>query len=152
MKLQLTFSRTLLAAAVIGAPMFAAAPIARAQSTDTTTATKLVAPDEKNQKEKDRLQARSEQRYPQIRQYKSQGKIGETSSGYLEAVKKDYLSDSALKELIDEENKDRKALYAILADEDGTDVSLVAKRAAKRNIERAKSGEFVKQDGTWRKK
>ena len=150
MKLKLTFSRTLLAAALIGAPVFGAATIARAQSTDA--ASKLLAPDSKNQKEKDRLRARSEERYPEIRRLKSDGKIGESSTGYLEAVKKDYLGDDSLKQLIDDENKDRKALYAIIADEDGTDAGLVAKRAAKRNIERAKSGEYVKQDGTWKKK
>jgi hypothetical protein len=112
----------------------------------------VAAPTDKNAAEKDRLRARSEQRYPDIQRYKSAGKVGETSSGYLEAVKKDYLDDSALKKLIDEENKDRKALYALIADEDGTDAALVAKRAAKRNIERAHKGEYVKQDGQWAKK
>src|SRR6476619_4291024 len=83
MKFKLTLSRTLLAAALIGAPVFGAATIARAQSTDA--ASKLLAPDSKNQKEKDRLRARSEERYPEIRRLKSDGKIGESSTGYLEA-------------------------------------------------------------------
>ena len=114
--------------------------------------TAMAAPNDKNAAEKDRLRARSEERYPDIQRYKSAGKVGETSSGYLEAVKKDYLDDSALKKLIDEENRDRKSLYALIADEDGTDASLVAKRAAKRNIERAHKGEYVKQEGQWTKK
>jgi len=142
-----TFSRMLMAA-VLGASMISVPAIARAQVAPTS----LGAPDGKNAKEKDRLRARSEERYPEIRRAKSEGKIGENTTGYLEAVKKAYLDDKALKELIDDENKDRKALYTIIADEDGTEVTLVAKRAAKRNIERAKHGEYVKQDGEWQKK
>jgi uncharacterized protein YdbL (DUF1318 family) len=135
-------------AAVLGASMISLPTISKAQ----VAPTQLGAPDGKNAKEKARLQARSEERYPEIRRYKSDGKIGESATGYLEAVKKAYLDDKALKELIDDENKDRKALYTIIADEDGIEVSLVAKRAAKRNIERAKHGEYVKQDGEWQKK
>jgi uncharacterized protein YdbL (DUF1318 family) len=150
MKFKPTLSRMMLTAALVGTSLLGAASFVPAQTIGGST--KLLAPDAKNQKEKDRLAARSESRHPQIRRYKSDGKIGESSTGYLEAVKKDYLSDDALKQLIDDENKDRKALYTILADEDGIDVGLVAKRAAKRNIGQALAGEYVKQDGTWKKK
>jgi uncharacterized protein YdbL (DUF1318 family) len=36
---------------------------------------------------KKELQAKFEQRYPEIRKYKADGKVGETSAGFLEAVK-----------------------------------------------------------------
>ncbi|CAN5451694.1 hypothetical protein BH09PLA1_BH09PLA1_36650 [soil metagenome] len=99
---------------------------------------------------KKELQARAEKRYPQIMQYKADGKLGETSEGFIEAVKD---TDGAMTSLIDEENADRRALYQLIADDDKkVTVEIVARRAAERNFQRAKKGEYLKDHGTWRQK
>ena len=98
---------------------------------------------------KKELQARFEQRYPQIRTCKTEGKVGETDQGFIEAVKS---ADGALSQLIEEENADRRTLYDLIAKEESITVDVVAKRAAQRNFQKAKSGEFLKQNGTWKQK
>ena len=98
---------------------------------------------------KKELQAKFEQRYPEIKKAKSAGKVGETSAGFLEAVKD---ADSALSNLIDEENSDRRALYELIAKEENVDANIVAKRAAQRNFKKAAPGEYIKEDGKWKQK
>jgi uncharacterized protein YdbL (DUF1318 family) len=101
---------------------------------------------------KKELQARFEKRYPQLLEYKRDGKVGETMEGMLEAVDRKYLSDEKLAGLIKDENADRKELYKIIADEEKTDPAKVAERMAQRNYERAHSGEYLKdRDGKWKK-
>lgn len=103
--------------------------------------------------DKTELQARFERRYPQLLEYKSQGKIGETTEGTVEAVEPGYLDDQTLKNLIDEENADRRELYRIIAREENTTPAKVAERTARRNFQKARPGEYLKAaDGTWRKK
>jgi uncharacterized protein YdbL (DUF1318 family) len=98
---------------------------------------------------KEELQKRFKDRLPQIDQLKKQGVIGETSEGYL-----DFVEGSSGKhgDLVNEENGDRRKLYALIAKETGTDAEIVAKRAAKRNFDRAQPGQYLKENGTWRKK
>lgn len=99
------------------------------------------------------LQAKFEKRFPQILEYKRDGKVGENVDGYIEAVKSDYLSDKTLSRLIDDENADRKDLYRLIADDEKTTVTKVAEAAAKRNFEKARAGEYLKgADGKWKKK
>ena len=69
--------------------------------------------------------------------------------GLIDAVKD---ADATARKLIDEENRDRKALYALIAKDEGIDADVVARRAAKRNFDKAKKGEFLKDNGTWRQK
>ncbi len=103
--------------------------------------------------DKKQLQARFEQRYPQLLQYKSQGKIGETPAGTIEAVDAKYLSDASLKKLVADENSDRQELYNIIAKEENTTPQKVAELSAKHNYEKARPGDYLKQsDGTWKKK
>jgi uncharacterized protein YdbL (DUF1318 family) len=102
---------------------------------------------------KEQLQAKFEKRYPQLLSYKQQGKVGENMEGYVEAVKKEYLDDKTLSKLIDDENADRKQLYGLIAADEKTTPDKVAVAAAKRNYEKAKSGEYLKgNDGQWHKK
>jgi uncharacterized protein YdbL (DUF1318 family) len=102
---------------------------------------------------KEELRARFKDRYPQIQQLKTDGKIGETSAGYVEAVKPEFAKDQAVKQLVDQENADRRELYQLLAKDTGTTAGQVAKNNAVRNFERAKSGEWLKgDDGAWKKK
>jgi uncharacterized protein YdbL (DUF1318 family) len=95
------------------------------------------------------LQKRLKERYPKIQQLKSQGVIGETDAGYVDFVDK---KDSKSASLVDDENADRKAAYKLIADKEGITVDVVAKRAGKRNFDRAKAGEWLKEGGKWRKK
>lgn len=103
--------------------------------------------------DKAQLKARFEQRYPQVLEYKTQGKIGETTQGVLEAVDAKYMDDARLAGLVNEENADRRELYQIIATETGTTPENVAQRMARRNFERARPGEYLKgADGKWQRK
>lgn len=98
------------------------------------------------------LRAKFEQRYPQIQQYKTAGKIGETTAGVLEVVDPKAV-DAAVTTLMAEENADRTELYQLIAKDEGTTPALVAERNAVRNFTKAKPGEYLKEkNGTWRKK
>ena len=97
------------------------------------------------------LKKKFEERYPAIRELKQAGAVGETSEGYLDFVKaKDKDEDAA--DLVKEENADRRTLYALIAEKEKVEPELVAKRAAKRNFDRARDGEYLKEDGKWKKK
>lgn len=95
------------------------------------------------------LQKRFKARYPQLQQLKTDGVIGETSEGYVEFVDK---KDAKAAKVVEAENDDRKALYKLIADKEGITAEVVAKRAAKRNFDRAKAGEWLKEGGKWKKK
>ena len=97
----------------------------------------------------DKLRDRFKQRYPQVQELKKAGVVGETSDGYLDWVKK---KDAKAAEVVDAENADRKELYEAIAKRENTTADVVAQRAAKRNFEKAGDGEFIKQDGEWKKK
>ncbi len=102
---------------------------------------------------KSELQQAFEQRFPQLREYKSAGKVGETTQGFVEPVKSEYLSDAALKKLVDDENRDRRELYAIIAKDTNATPEFVAEQNARRNYQRAKPGDFLKTaDGRWEQK
>ena len=95
------------------------------------------------------LQEKFKQRYEKIRQFKQQGVVGETYEGYLDFVKD---KGNAAQD-VDDENADRKELYKLIAEKEGTTAEKVAERNAKRNFSKASAGEFLKgADGKWQKK
>ena len=98
------------------------------------------------QNSKAELQKRFKQRDPEIRKLKAAGTVGETSDGYLDFVK------GGSSEVVDEENADRRTLYAMIAKDEGISAETVASRNAKRNFDRAAKGEFLKDGGKWKKK
>ena len=100
-------------------------------------------------KEEAALQKRFKARYPELRQLKADGVIGETSEGYVDFVEK---KDPKAAKLVEAENNDRKALYKLLAEKEGATVEQVARVSAKRNFERARAGEYLKEGGKWKKK
>jgi uncharacterized protein YdbL (DUF1318 family) len=101
----------------------------------------------------DALQQRFEARYPQLRTAKDQGKIGENTGGFVEAVDAKYLSDPAIRKLIDEENADRTDLYKIIANQTQATPDEVAQRAGVRNFEDAEHGDYLKNAaGSWERK
>ena len=98
---------------------------------------------------KEQLQKRFKERYPAILELKSRGIVGETDEGFLDWVKK---KDPKQAELVEQENADRKELYKDLAKKTNESEEKVAKHAAQRNFDKAKSGEFLKYAGEWKKK
>jgi len=96
------------------------------------------------------LRNRFEQRYPQIHALKQKGIVGETSHGYLDFVKD---KDDSASALVNQENSDRRELYALIAKKENTTPEKVAERNARRNFDRAKPGEFLQSaDGKWQQK
>jgi uncharacterized protein YdbL (DUF1318 family) len=95
------------------------------------------------------LQKRFKERFPQLRQLKADGVIGEASEGYVDFVDK---KDSKAATVVEEENADRKALYKLLAEKEGTTPDKVAEVAGARALKKAKPGEYIKQGGKWTKK
>ena len=103
---------------------------------------------------KSELKEQFEQRFPAIERLKNQGRVGETFGGFLEAVEGKELDDKA-KDLIEQENRDRKKLYDLIANdvknqERKISAEKVAERNARRNLSNAKPNEFLKtKDGVW---
>ena len=95
---------------------------------------------------KDRLA----KRLPAINKMKDAGLLGENNKGYLE--EKGKLSPEN-KKVIEEENADRKKIYAMLAKKTGQSVDLIQKRRAAQLIKNSKAGIWLqKPDGVWYKK
>jgi uncharacterized protein YdbL (DUF1318 family) len=102
---------------------------------------------------KEELQKRFEARYPVVAELKSAGTVGETTEGLLEPTGKGAELSEELRKLVAEENADRNALYALIAEESGADLQQVARRAAMRNFEKARPGEWLKSaSGEWKQK
>ena len=94
------------------------------------------------------IQSRIDKRLPVLEKARDAGTIGETTAGQIEFVKSD--SDGKLKELVDEENKDRKALFVIIASESGGTIEDVTKTYAKKLFEIAKPEHYLKgKNGVW---
>ncbi len=102
---------------------------------------------------KTKLPERFKARDSDLNRFKQAGKVGETTKGIVEAVKREYLEDADLKTLIEDENRDRRELYEIIAEEKGQDVDVVADLAARQNYKRARPGEYLKTaSGEWKQK
>jgi uncharacterized protein YdbL (DUF1318 family) len=102
---------------------------------------------------KDELQARFRERDAALDAAKRDGKIGETTEGLIDFVKGEFRDDARLRRLVDDENKDRRELYEIIAKETGGTPEVVAEQNARRNYQRARPGEYLKTaTGEWRQK
>lgn len=100
--------------------------------------------------QKAELKARFNERKPQLREQKQEGRIGETLDGYVDVVDP-RSADEKIKNLVEQENDDRRSLYNILAEEINQDegkgsvtAATVAARNALRNIEKASPDEFLR--------
>ena len=90
-------------------------------------------------------------RYPELYKAKGEGLVGESHTGYIESVKDNPSDDT--KKLIKEENTDRRALYAKLAEKMGVTIKKIEERNAVRAFEDAEAGEYLKMpNGKWVKK
>jgi len=79
---------------------------------------------------------------------KSQGLVGEDSSGYLGLVVQN--ADAQL--VVDEINAKRKAQYLKLAKKNKLSLAQIEALAAAKTIEKTQSGHFVEVNGEWVKK
>ena len=99
---------------------------------------------------KSEIADRMAKRLPAIKKEKADGRIGETFYGLVDAVKVQSLQDEALKKLLEDENADRKAFYALGAKELGTTPEKFALSAGRRNFRAAKPEEWLKpKDCKW---
>ena len=97
------------------------------------------------------LQARFRERDGALDAAKRDGKIGETTEGLIDFVRGG--DDAKLRRLVDDENKDRRELYEIIAKETGATAAVVAEQNARRNYQRARAGEYLKTaTGEWKQK
>ena len=80
---------------------------------------------------------------------KSSGLVGETSGGYLEAVK---TPNDETKKLVKSINKKRKAEYKKIAQENGTSLQAVEEMAGKKTMSMTNKGNFIKKNGKWVRK
>jgi len=99
------------------------------------------------------IEARIKDRFSKLEAYRDQGKIGEVVTGLTEPVDPSVMSDATLKALVDAENADRTALFAVIAKEEGGKVNEVATAYARRLFELAKPQHYLKgKNGVWIKK
>jgi uncharacterized protein YdbL (DUF1318 family) len=80
---------------------------------------------------------------------KNQGLVGETTSGYLAAVKSPSPEVSALIESI---NSQRKQKFKEIAARNNTSLEAVEQLAGKKAIEKSAHGDFIKIGGSWQQK
>lgn len=80
---------------------------------------------------------------------KNQGLVGETTSGYLEAVK---TPSSETQALITDINAKRKQKYQDIAARNKTSLQAVEQLAGKKAIEKSASGSYIKLGGSWQQK
>ncbi len=80
---------------------------------------------------------------------RSQGRVGETLSGYLATITADPQSQA----LVDRINQERRQSYSALAKSHNVPVEEVAKLAGQKLVSRAAPGEYVRGiNGRWMKK
>ncbi|MFA1285541.1 YdbL family protein [Citrobacter telavivensis] len=84
-----------------------------------------------------------------LNEARTEGRVGETYSGYLVALKQDAQTQA----LVNDINKARSVSYQQLAESHNLPVDEVAKMAGQKLVERAKPGEYVQGiNGKWLRK
>jgi uncharacterized protein len=95
------------------------------------------------------IRQRMEQRLPQIDDLKAKGAIGENNRGLLEV--REAAGNAA--SVVADENRDREAVYALIAQQTGATADSVGRARAKQIAANAKSGVWVQDEsGAWKKK
>ncbi|MCK5613109.1 DUF1318 domain-containing protein [Candidatus Pacearchaeota archaeon] len=101
----------------------------------------------------DDIKKRIEKRDPILTDLKKIGKIGETHLGYIEVLEPKDMKDVGIQKIVGEENKDRKLLYQMIAQQTGTRAKLVGRQNAYRLFQKAEDEEYFRSsDGIWRLK
>lgn len=84
----------------------------------------------------------------ELQDAKTQGLVGETPSGYLEAITSTPKANRLIKEI----NAKRKMYYQEIAKKNKTPLSTVEKMAGQKALEKTPLGQYVKVGGEWQKK
>jgi len=79
---------------------------------------------------------------------KKQGKVGETVSGYVAAVK----PEASINALVQSINGKRKQKYQAIAKRNGTSLSSVEKLAGQKSLQKTPAGQFINAGSGWKKK
>ena len=96
------------------------------------------------------LRSRMEQRLPSIDDLKAKGYVGENNRGFLEV--RDSGSSTA-GGIVSAENRDREAVYALIAQQTGASADSVGQARAKQIASNSRSGVWVQDEsGQWKKK
>lgn len=96
------------------------------------------------------IRRRMEQRLPQIDALKAQEVLGENNRGFLEERKGGTAGAAAV---VSDENRDREAVYALIARETGASADSVGRARAKQIASSSRSGVWVQDEaGAWKKK
>jgi uncharacterized protein len=96
------------------------------------------------------IRARMEQRQGSVDSLKERGVVGETNRGFLEARGGASGDDQ---QVISAENADRRAVYAALAAQTGTDAETVGRARARQIAAHSKAGVWIQDaGGAWRQK
>ena len=96
------------------------------------------------------IKARMEQRLGSVNEMKDRGVAGENNRGFLEARGNASGGDQ---QVISDENSDRRAVYAALAQQTGATPDAVGRQRAQQIAGIAKSGHWLQdQNGSWRQK
>lgn len=99
------------------------------------------------------VESRIKDRFPKLEKARDEGKVGEVYDGSIQFVSDAASSDANLKQLVDQENADRKILFAIIVKEEGGTVEKVAQVYARKLFDLAKSNHYLKgKNGKWVKK
>ncbi len=80
---------------------------------------------------------------------RSQGLVGETSQGYVGAVKS---GNAEVDRLVADVNAKRRSRYSQIAKKNGLSVAKVAEQAGDKLVARVPSGQYVKINGRWQRK
>lgn len=93
------------------------------------------------------IRRRMEQRLPQIDTLKAQEIVGENNRGLLEERK------TGAGSTVSDENRDREAVYALIAKETGASAEAVGRARAKQIAANSRGGVWVQDEsGAWKKK
>jgi uncharacterized protein YdbL (DUF1318 family) len=96
------------------------------------------------------IRRRMEQRLPALDKMKAVEAIGENNRGFVE-VRGNAAAGAG--PLVAEENRDREAVYALIAQETGASPDSVGKARAKQIASNSRSGVWVQDEsGLWKKK
>jgi uncharacterized protein YdbL (DUF1318 family) len=96
------------------------------------------------------LRRRMEQRLSVIDRLKAEESVGENNRGLLE-VRGSSVTDAG--SVVAEENRDREAVYALIAKETGATPESVGRARAKQIASGSRAGVWVQsENGTWKKK
>lgn len=95
------------------------------------------------------IRRRMEQRLSQLDELKAKGALGENNRGFVEVRE----AIGAASSVASDENRDREAVYGLIAQQAGASADSVGRARAKQIAANARSGVWVQDErGDWKKK